>query len=302
MYNAHIHYREVGPNFQTDAGFIQRCDVRNLHTRQGVRFWFEDKPLISFEPNIFVERIEDRNGVRLDRRIGHGWEFEFRRQTTVEFGTRGGKDFLRVEDLDSIVSPVTPVMFTQGIDFDIRDYFVEFETRPNSAINIETRYSFGENINFVPAVGQIPSAIDTTRGTLEATIRPTTPTRFTLSYLTTDLDDQSSGDFVLEDRITRLRIDWQLNTRWSLRFIGQHESTDVNPTLTRLQQRRRLNGDLLATYLVNPWTALFIGYNTNYLNRELLLDPMGNQLVLTGSDLNRDSQQLFVKFSYLLQR
>ena len=75
----------------------------------------------------------------------------------------------------------------------------------------------------------------------------------------------------------------------------------MNPTLTRLEQGRRFGGDLLGTYLLNPWTALYIGYNTNYRNRELLLDPLGNQLINTGTDLNQDAEQVFVKFSYLFQ-
>jgi len=33
----------------------------------------------------------------------------------------------------------------------------------------------------------------------------------------------------------------------------------------------------------------------------LLLDPLGNQLINTGTDLNQDAEQVFVKFSYLFQ-
>jgi len=106
---------------------------------------------------------------------------------------------------------------------------------------------------------------------------------------------------VLSNQIGRIRFDWQLAPKWSLRAITEYRATDVNAALTRQEQDRRLTGDLLATYLVNPWTALYIGYNTNYRNRDLLLDPLGNQLINTGTDLNQDSEQLFVKFSYLFQ-
>ena len=304
-YNAHIHYREVGADFVTDAGFIQRTDVRNLHTRQGYRFWFEDKPLISMEPSLLVFRVDDSNGDELDRGYTGGWELEFRRQTTVNLSVQRDTNRLRPIDLDNIVDPINPnnpPIFTQPLQFDVQSESLRIRTRPTSAFETTLRLAHGEEINFRPSTGMLPSALDTFRTELETTLRPTTPTRLTLSYLATNLDDKASGDSVLEDRITRVRLDWQLNRHWSLRFIGQHESTDVNATYTRLNQRRRLNGDLLATYLVNPWTALYIGYNTNYLNRELILNPMGNQLSLTGSDLNRDSQQLFVKFSYLIQR
>ena len=45
----------------------------------------------------------------------------------------------------------------------------------------------------------------------------------------------------------------------------------------------------------------FLGYNNNRRNQELILNPLGNQLVNTGTDLNKDADQIFVKFSYLFQ-
>jgi hypothetical protein len=68
-----------------------------------------------------------------------------------------------------------------------------------------------------------------------------------------------------------------------------------------------LNFDVLFRYVLNPWSALYVGYNTNQSNFQLVdLDaPNGagamTEIVRTD-DLARDGSQLFVKFSYLLQR
>ncbi len=67
-----------------------------------------------------------------------------------------------------------------------------------------------------------------------------------------------------------------------------------------------MNFDVLFRYVLNPWSALYVGYNTNRSNFQLLeLDTPNSggarrELVRTD-DLARDGSQLFVKFSYLLQ-
>ena len=84
-----------------------------------------------------------------------------------------------------------------------------------------------------------------------------------------------------------------------MRFIVQHEDTD--PTaLSRLVRDESLNLDVLFRYVLNPWSALYVGFNNNESNLQLVDTPQGTQLVRT-EDLARDGQQFFVKFSYLLQ-
>jgi hypothetical protein len=61
-----------------------------------------------------------------------------------------------------------------------------------------------------------------------------------------------------------------------------------------------LNFDILARYVINPWSALYVGYNTNSSNYQLVDSGQGTEMVRTD-DLARDGSQLFVKFSYLLQ-
>ena len=54
------------------------------------------------------------------------------------------------------------------------------------------------------------------------------------------------------------------------------------------------------TYLVNPWTAAYVGYTTSYRDRALL-DPPGAGITPTPGDLNLDAGQFFVKISSLFR-
>ena len=82
-----------------------------------------------------------------------------------------------------------------------------------------------------------------------------------------------------------------------LRSFVQYDSLITDPALTSLESTKNLNVDLLATYLVNPWTALYVGYNNNQNN--LRLTPIEDDFELVRRDrLGPDSWQFFVKASY----
>lgn len=54
------------------------------------------------------------------------------------------------------------------------------------------------------------------------------------------------------------------------------------------------------TYLVNPWTALYVGYTDGYGNLEI--EPVSRvRLRATDSAFHSLGRQVFVKMSYLLR-
>ena len=89
-------------------------------------------------------------------------------------------------------------------------------------------------------------------------------------------------------------LDDQSGTR-----IAQHEQT-VPGVMTRLDLGENMNWDLLARYVLNPWSALYVGYNSNSSNFDLIDTEFGTELVTT-TDLRRDGRQIFAKFSFLFQ-
>ena len=82
-----------------------------------------------------------------------------------------------------------------------------------------------------------------------------------------------------------------------MRVILQYDTVLANPELTALQTTKNFNADFLLTYLVNPWTALYISYNGNAQNIDLIPTPNGSD---TGRFIN-DAKEFFIKFSYLVR-
>lgn len=52
------------------------------------------------------------------------------------------------------------------------------------------------------------------------------------------------------------------------------------------------------TFLVNPWTALYVGTNSNYANDRFL---RAERRVIPTRNLHNDSRQIFVKYSHLFR-
>ena len=95
-------------------------------------------------------------------------------------------------------------------------------------------------------------------------------------------------------------MSWQPTPRLSLRTIVQYNSLTTDPALTSLERSKNLNVDLLATYLVNPWTAVYVGYNNNRSRRRLMTIDDRTELIPTDR-IGPDSWQFFVKASYLIR-
>lgn len=288
----HIHYREIGPDFVTELGFIPRVDERNVHTNVNYRFRPEGPRLIAWGPGAFVEQIKGADGERLQWRATPSLVFDFRRQTSLSFDWFNGSDRLRPTDF--------PVL-TATTDFDISQASINFSTRFSRSLNFELMVTHGDNINFVPPVGVAPFAASETRGNLDFTIRPGRRLSVSNNWLFNHLEEAGGGRTIFRNSILRSRWNLQLNRELSLRVILQLSETTADAALTSLETGRRFNGDLLMTYLINPWSAFHVGFNSNYLDPEIIEDPNGNPLVRTERDFVNDSRAVFFKVSYLFR-
>ena len=99
------------------------------------------------------------------------------------------------------------------------------------------------------------------------------------------------------DHIIRSKWNYQFTRALSLRFIMQYHALLANPNFTSLSPDKGLNTDVLVTWLLNPGTAVYVGYNTNLANpTPVFLGP--------GQPPDRfvnDSRGVFVKASYLFR-
>ena len=141
---------------------------------------------------------------------------------------------------------------------------------------------------------------DSTEADVSVTLRPNRYLRNDNTYVLARLTSIGTGDSIFTNHILRSRWNWQFNPEISLRVILQYDLLLANSALTRLEDQKNFNADFLFTYLINPWTALHVGYNGNMQN--ILLHPtdIGSQIIRTD-DLFHDTRQFFIKFSYLFQ-
>lgn len=291
--NHHFHFIEVGPEFRTRTGFLgnRRPDTRNFHTRPSYRFRPEGKYLLSWGPNFLLERVWDFDGLRLDDNARVNMSWEFAGQTSLEAGYQWGKERIRPQDFPGVVD---------SLDFSNKGWDIEFETEWHAKWSAGLEINSGSRPNFVPPAGQLPFLADRSGMEFELTWRPLSRLRINQDFLYSELEDRTSGQNIFRNRIYRSRINWQFNRELSLRMIAQFDGVDVTPELTSLERNRSWNGDILFTYLINPWTAFYAGYNTNFTNFDILEDAnMQRRLVQTRHSLRENAHQFFVKFSYL---
>jgi len=105
---------------------------------------------------------------------------------------------------------------------------------------------------------------------------------------------------VFTDRILREKLNYQFSRALSLRAILDYSAVDRDSTLSRVEPERRWAVDALLTYLLNPGTALYLGYRDGYENLAILPGSPPS-LYRTDRPETSTGRQVFVKISYLLQ-
>jgi hypothetical protein len=305
-----LEYDDRSPGFAADLGFLtdnainrpflrsrsitrpsMRTDMRSVSQYALYQFRPENKWLISWGPSVLRGGVWDHSGTRLDvfHEVGMVWEFPS--FTYIEVFQTGDRELLRPKDNPTLAE-------NQAFSHRRNGLYVGSQILPQ--MNLGAEYTRGTGINFLPPEGQPPALANVTDVNLSITLRPLTPLRVDNSYLLERLTDRAAGASIFNNHIIRSKWNWQFNRELSLRVILQYNAALTNPALTSLEASKNFNADFLFTYLVNPWTALYIGYNSNLQNADLLTSGTETHLVRTPGFLN-DARQFFVKFSYLIR-
>lgn len=289
-------YADVAPGFVTATGFVPRRDIREARGDFSYTFRPDGKRLLAWAPELFGRYTEDYAGTRLDQHVRPEIGFEWRGQTRLFLATDFGRERLRPKDVCADPA-VSCAWFPDDRDYSILEHAIEFETEYWRTVALQASLYFGHGINFVPVEGTAPYPADTLYASAGVTARPTARLRFDARWILSRLTEQDTGDPIFTNQIVQVRGNLQFTPRASLRLIARYDRTDADPALTSLANARNVNGDLLFTYQVNPWTALYAGYNSNYAQPPFI---RGVPAVTDTAYLN-DSRQVFVKFSYLFR-
>lgn len=290
-------YVDRSPRFHSQLGFIRRVDVRQMEHFVRYRWFREGKRLQSFGPNVFTLVNWDRRGRLQDWIISSGFQAQFAGPT--EIGFRRSESFELFRDLG----------------FRKHETSVSASTAWLRWLSLGGSYRFGKGVNFYPAPGVEPFSATTANGELELTLRPTAQLRMSQVYLYSRLG--THGDSlpwsqaqrvaprgesvsVFNNHLFRTKLNYQFTRELSLRTILDYSAVLPNPSLVRAEREKRIAVDVLITYLVNPWTALYVGYTNRWEN--LGLDPAApGGIRRLGAPTHSTGRQVFVKFSYLFR-
>jgi Domain of unknown function (DUF5916) len=295
-------YQDISPGFDTETGFINRTDYRRFSNFVQRTFHPEGKLLNSHGPRLFQLSMWDHNGTRLDYLLNPGYIWSFPRNSFFAISADWEHERLRPVDFSTLAAD--------------RDYAhvigaAEIGTQYFKWINLDVEMDWGTVTNFVPRNGPPVLAYQNT-ATGHATVRPTKGLTIENTYLMTRLLDQNTGLNIFNNHIMRSKWNYQFTREFSLRLIGQYVTTIANPGLTTLQNTKNFNGDVLFTYLLNPGTAIYVGYNSDLAN----IDPSLQRtcgglacapgesfdgLLRTRNTFLNDGRQVFIKLSYLFR-
>lgn len=281
-------YTDLGADFSSSLGFVKRVDIRQTEQSIEYRWRPKESRIVKYGPTLSTLTNWDHEGQLQDWLVDGYFKVEVTGRTEVKVG--------RTEAMERF----------DKIDFRKRRTSITFKTEWFEWLAAELSFGAGTGINFDPPSGLPPYLGNAKDTSLILTLRPTPRLRIDQTYLhsamTSRSDASASGagdsSSVFEDHLLRSKITYQLSTRLSLRAIIDYGALLPNESRSSLDRSKRLSGDLLVTYLVNPGTAIYVGYVDHYEN--VRLDP-GEPPVLANIESARTStgRQFFVKVSYL---
>jgi len=289
-YNTHFHFVDTDADFRTQLGFQNRffkSDISGIHWRNDYQFYPENSSLNNWAPGAMFVYQDDKDGTKVYSEVSPSinWVYATSRIT------------LGAQDVTEVLRPIDFAGLTRPVAYRYDSVNARYRNTALSTLTFDVSYRNGSALNLVPRRGTLPSVADTQRFDLSVLWRPIERLRVDNSYVTTELDGR--GGKVFTNEIFRSSWNYQFTREMSLRFITQYEKTDAGPN-TRLVDDKNLNFDILLRYVINPWSALYVGYNSNQSNFDIIEVEDEREVVVTN-DLKKDGDQIFVKFSYMFQ-
>ena len=278
------------PDFRSDLGYIRRVDMREVQQEADYSWFLEKSRVLRVGADIEAGALWDFGGVLQDWQLEPGFEIELPGGTEL-----GGMYFAAFERYE-------------GIEFRRGGAMARANSDWLSWLGVGMHYFRGSGINYYPAEGLAPFLGAEQSLEAQLTLRPSSRLRLDQAYLYSDLSTSDESALppgaprgrIFTDHILRTRVNYQFTRALSARVIFDYESLSPNEALIDLEDERRFNADVLFTYLLNPWTAVYLGYSDGYANQPLapIPSPPPSRADLPLTSVGR---QVFVKLSYLFR-
>jgi hypothetical protein len=324
-------YNDISPGFVTVPGFINRVDIRETVQAADYRFRPKQGWIVDWGPSLAVRYDFDHNGLRLDTDYAPYFALQGRGQTTIYLRPyEETRERLRPQDFCFLgFSLYCGTPNAGNLDYHEHTSGAQFQTGYFKKATIAASYYWGDGVNFValpPAAPATPTpynqpfAARQDIASASLTLRPVKPLKIDNTYLFDRLRATSgtyalvqaqtpgAGRGIFNDHILRSKWNWQFTPQLSVRVILQYNALlagtpGVGSPYTYLPTSRQFNADFLITYLVHPGTAIYVGYNSDLQNLEVVpATPTSPSYVTnTARGYTNDSRQFFVKASYLFR-
>jgi hypothetical protein len=284
--NVDTSYTDRSPGFRSELGFVPRSDIRLWSNEFSYKRFPKDRIVLSWGPGMEASVNWDH------RQRLQEWEVSPEVQVELPGST----------ELHLFVSRAYELYNELGFDKRSGGFF--FTTERLRWASGMLGYHRGTSINYYPLEGQLPSLAGSSQVEASITLKPSPQFRVEQSYIYNSLSSRGgaapAGTRIFALHLVRTKANYQFTRALSLRAILDYNVLEPNSALVALDRDRRFTADVLATYLLNPGTALYIGVTDAYAN--LRLDPTQSPaLQRTGSATLSAGRQFFVKMSYLLR-
>ena len=267
LYN--VFYSDRSPTFRADLGFVPRTDIRQVEQYVEYRWHPSTKGLVALGPNSFFRFNWSRNGELQDWIVRFPFQVDLKGRTSI---------FVRrVESGERF----------RGVPFREHLQTVNVQTEWLKWLAVNESFETGRSVNYFPPPGMAPTPASFLTASLTLTARTAPQFRTDFTYLFNRLNDTSDAGRpavpIFDNHVARLTMNYQFTRALSVRAIADYRAVLPDTGRVMLTRSRKLTGDLLLTYLVQPGSAVYVGYTS----------AMDN-----GA---RVSRQLFVKASYLFR-
>jgi len=278
------------PDFRSDLGYIRRVDMREVQQEADYSWYPEKGRVLRVRADLEAGALWDYGGRLQDWQLEPGVEVELPGGTEL-----GGMYFAAFERYE-------------GIEFRRGGAMARANSDWLAWLGVGMHYFRGSGINYYPAEGLAPFLGAEQSLEAELTLRPSSRLRLDQAYLYSDLSTSDESTLppgaprgrIFTNHILRTRVNYQFTRALSARVIFDYESLSPNQVLVDVEDERRFNADVLFTYLLNPWTAVYLGYSDGYANQPLapISSPPPSRADLPLTSVGR---QVFVKLSYLFR-
>jgi len=319
-------YNDISPGFVSIPGFINRVDIREIKQEIDYRFRPKHGWIVDWGPTLNSRHDFDHTGLRLDTDYSPYLAIQGRGQTVIYLHPyEETRERLRPQDFCFYgYCPSTPL---PSQDYHEHTSGASFQTGYFKKATIVASYYWGNTVNFValpadqnatPYNHPFVARDDNAQASL--IIRPFQPLKIENTYLFDRLragdnaflaaqaQFPGAGRGIFNDHILRSKWNWQFTPQLSVRVILQYNALlagtpGVGSPYTYLPTSREFNADFLITYLVHPGTAIYIGYNSDLQNLNVIPAAPGSPGFVTNTARGylNDSRQFFVKVSYLFR-